>query len=210
MKGKAKTRARSRGSSQVTRELADAQEKIRTQQRLIRTLRKSEEQFRSLLDDLPVGLYRRTAGEEGRFITANQTIAKLLGYDSLKEFVGLKAADLYVDTVDVRKFWQRILAEGQVTGVELRLKKRDGTPIWGAFTARLVRNAQGEAEYLDGVMEDITERKQAEQELRESDYLVGESSESLADARHFLLAFIDKFETEYLFPISLSGNVVET
>ncbi len=37
-------------------------------------------------------------------------------------------------------------------------------------------------------------------------YLVGESSESLADARHFLLAFIDKFDREYLFPISLPAN----
>jgi PAS domain S-box-containing protein len=175
-------RAPSRGSSQLTRELADAQEKIRSQQRLIRTLRRSEEQFRSLLDDLPVGLYRRTVGEEGRFITANQTIAKLLGYDSLKEFVGLKAADLYVDIVDVRKFWQRILAEGAVTGVELRLKKRDGMPIWGAFTARLVRNAQGEAEYLDGVMEDITERKQAEQELRESERRLASLIDLMPDA----------------------------
>jgi hypothetical protein len=56
-----------------------------------------------------------------------------------------------------------------VAGVELRLKKRDGTPIWGSFTARNVRNARGEAEYVDGIMEDITHRKQAEQALRESE-----------------------------------------
>ncbi len=162
--------------------LGKAQPKIQRQEHLIATLRKSEEQFRTLLDDLPVGLYRRTPGEKGRFVTANRTIAKLLGYESVKEFIGLKAADLYLDLADLRNFSQRLLAEEEVSGVELRLKKRDGTPIWGTFTARLVRNERGEAEYVDGVMEDITHRKQAEEELRESERRLASLIDLMPDA----------------------------
>jgi two-component system sensor histidine kinase/response regulator len=180
---KSKTRAKPRERSEkVDSELGIAQKKIERQKHLITALRKREEHFRSLLDDLPVGLYRRTPGEKGRFVTANRTIAKLLGYDSVEEFVGLKAADLYLDIEDLRKFSQRLLAEEQVAGVELRLKKRDGTPIWGTFTARMVRNARGDAECVDGVMEDITHRKQAEEELRESERRLASLIDLMPDA----------------------------
>jgi len=64
----------------------------------------------------------------------------------------------------------------------LRLKKRDGTPIWGSFTARIVRNARGEAEYVDGVMEDITHRKQAEDALRESERRLSSFIDLMPDA----------------------------
>ncbi len=183
MHGKAKgpNRACTCGENSES-DLRAAQAKIKRQQRVIAELRDTEQQLRSLLDDLPVGLYRRTSGEQGRFITANRTIAKLLGYDSAEEFVGLKAADLYLDVDDLRQFWQRLLADKQVLHAELRLKKRDGTPIWGAFTARIVRNARGEAEYVDGVMEDITDRKQAEDELRDSEKRLASLIDLMPDA----------------------------
>ncbi len=131
--------------------------------------RQNEDPFRGLMADLPVGLYRRTPGENGRFVAANQTLAKMFGYETVEEFVKLDAADVYPDLDDLRDFSRRVLAEGQVAGVELRLKKRDGTPIWGSFTAKVVRNARGDAEYVDGIMGDITHRKKAEDALRESE-----------------------------------------
>jgi PAS domain S-box-containing protein len=155
MKSKSKTRAKSREElEKLEWDLGKAQTKIKKQEGAITALRKSEKQFRSLMEHLSVNLYRRTPGENGRFVTANQTVAKLLGYDSAEEFVKLKAADVYLDIEDLRKFSQRLFAEKQVAGVELRLKKRGGPRIWGSFTARIVRNARGEAEYVDGVMDE--------------------------------------------------------
>ncbi len=119
--------------------------------------------------DLPVGLYRRTPGENGRFLAANPTLARLLGCDSVEEFLQLSPAEVYAEIHDLRNFSERLVAEGQVAGVELRMKKRDGTPLWGSFTAKLVRNSRGEPEYVDGIMEDVTCRKQAETALRESE-----------------------------------------
>ena len=143
---------------------------------------KSDEQFRALMTDLPVGLYRRTPGESGRFVAANRTLAKLFGYDAVEEFLKLEAANVYLDLDDLREFSQRLLNEEQVTGVELRLKKRDGAHIWGSFTARIVRNSQGEPEYIDGIMEDITHRKQTEDALRESERRLSSLIDLMPDA----------------------------
>src|SRR5512142_2796613 len=142
----------------------------------------SDEQFRSSMANLPVGLYRRTAGEDGRFLTANRTMARLLGYDSVEEFLNLKAADFYVDPADLRNFCERLQAEEQVAGLELRLKRRDGTVMWGSFTATLVRTVRGEAEYIDGIMEDITHRKHAEDALRESERRLASLIDLMPDA----------------------------
>ena len=147
-----------------------------------RNLPDGEEPPLSLIADLPVGLYRRTPGEHGRFLAANQTLASLFGYASVKEFLKLEAADVYLDADDLRKFSERLLAEGQVSGVELRLKKRDGAPIWGSFTAKLVCNDRGEAEYVDGIMEDITLRKRAEGALRESERRLSSLIDLMPDA----------------------------
>jgi PAS domain S-box-containing protein len=150
--------------------------------RVLNPVRRTTAQFRSLLADLPVGLYRRTLGEQGRFVAANETMAKLLGYESPKEFVHVKVSDVYLDLDDLRNFSRRLLADGQLANVELRLKKRDGSTIWGSFTAKVVRNARGEAEYVDGIMEDVTHRKQAEDALRESERRLASLIDLMPDA----------------------------
>ncbi len=145
-------------------------------------VKESGNEFLFLMADLPVGLYRRTPGENGRFVAANRTLARLFGYESVGELLEREAAEVYADLDDLRAFSQRLLTEGQAAGVELRLKKKDGTPIWGSFTARIVRNRQGEAEYVDGVMEDITHRKQAEDALRESERRLSSLIDLMPDA----------------------------
>lgn len=141
-----------------------------------------EHPFSAFMADLPVGLYRRHLGEHGRFVSANQTLAKMLGYDSVEEFLKLEAAGVYLDVEDLREFSRRLLAEEKVAGVEMRLQKRDGKAIWGSFTARVVRNAQGQAEYVDGIMEDITNRKRTEDALRESERRMASLIDLMPDA----------------------------
>ncbi|MBZ5565342.1 MAG: PAS domain S-box protein [Acidobacteriia bacterium] len=142
----------------------------------------SEERYRTLISNLPVGLYRNTPWPEGRLITANPAIARMFGYPSPEEFMKVRSGDTWVEPAKRKAFSERLLAEGQVSGVEVHLKKRDGTLFWGSITAKVVRNDRGAPEFFDGMIEDITERKRAEEALRESEERFRRVASSAQDA----------------------------
>jgi len=132
------------------------------------SLLESEERYRTLISNLPVGLYRNTSGPEGKFLTANPAIAKMFGYSSTEDFLNSKVSELYADPVKRKAFSDRLLAEGSVSDAELRLKKRDGTFIWGSVSAKAVKNENGSIKYFDGLIEDISIRKQAQEDLKKA------------------------------------------
>ncbi len=132
-------------------------------------LHKSREEYRTLVDNLPKGLYRNTPGPEGRFLMANPAFAQMFGYDPVEEFFKVRVCDLYLNPDDREAFSEKLLAEGKLAAEELHLVKKDGTPIWTAVTARLVRDENGNVKYMDGMIEDITEQKRAQEALRESE-----------------------------------------
>ena len=120
------------------------------------------------MNNLNVGVYRNTPGPHGRFIHANPALARMHGYDSVEEFQKVRVADLYQDPGERKAFLADLLRQGSVVNYELRLKKKDGTPIYGSVNATAHRGPDGEVDWIDGVLEDITERKQAEQSLAEA------------------------------------------
>jgi len=129
-------------------------------------VRASEQRYRSLVENVNVGVYRNTGGPKGRFLQANPAIAEMFGYDSVDEFMQIHVADLYQNPEDRKRFVEEVAREGFVKNKELRLRKKDGTFIWCSCSARATRDDRGEIQWLDGVIEDITERKQAEEEIR--------------------------------------------
>jgi len=150
-------------------------------------LGESEQRYRTLVDNVPVGIYRNTPGPHGRFLETNRAQWEMYGYSSREEFMKVSVSDLYVNPEERRRFSERLLKEGEVSRVELRLKKKDGTPFWGAVTARMVRNSAGEVLYFDGMIEDITERKRAVEALRESN----ETLQALIEASPLPIIMLD-------------------
>jgi PAS domain S-box-containing protein len=140
----------------------DITERKRTEERL----RLSEEKYRTLIENLNVGVYRATPGIEGRFIDVNPAFVTMLGYETKEKVLKLRVSDVYINPVDRATFNEKISAHGSVKNEELWLKKKDGTPIIVSDTATTVYGADGTLLYFDGILEDITERKQAEDELR--------------------------------------------
>jgi PAS domain S-box-containing protein len=134
-----------------------------------RDLLESERQYRSLVENLNVGIYRNTPGPRGRFIEANPSIVRQFEYESREEFLKVNVADLYQDARERKNFSEKLRTQGVVRNEELRLRKKDGTPFWGSVTARAIYDERGNVKYYDGIIEDITERKRAEEELRESE-----------------------------------------
>ncbi|MCF8107681.1 MAG: cache domain-containing protein [Desulfohalobiaceae bacterium] len=136
--------------------------------RIQRALHESEERYQSLIQQLPVGLYRNTPGPRGRFTLANPSMAEMFGYDCVDSFLQCSVADLYADSEERAAFSKTLLTEGAVTRRELRLRRKDGRIIWGAVTARIVREESGKILYFDGLIEDITLRKEQEGRLRQT------------------------------------------
>jgi len=131
-------------------------------------LRQSEERYRSLVNNLNVGVYRNKPGLDGGFVQANPALARMHGYDSVAEFQKVRVADLYQNAREREAFLTDIQRQGTLLNYELRLKKRDGTAIYGSVNASAHRGPNGEVDWIDGVIEDITQRKQAEQSLAEA------------------------------------------
>ncbi len=130
-------------------------------------LHQAEEKYRQLFENVPVGLFR--SSPEGKLIEANPALAQIFGYPSREDLMKIPLPDLYATPED-RKQWQRIMDRvGIVRNYEFQLVRADGNPIWGKGTTQAFRDSSGRVLYYEGVLEDITERKEAENRLRESE-----------------------------------------
>jgi len=130
-------------------------------------LQQSEEKYRTLIEDLNVGVYRAAPGAEGKFIDVNQAFAEMLGYTK-EEILKLKVSDIYVNPQDRMRFSEKIITQGFAKNEELYLKKKDRTPIIISDTATPVYDRNGTLLYFDGISEDITQRKKAEERIKAS------------------------------------------
>ncbi len=127
----------------------------------------SEQLYRGLFDNLPIGVYRSTPA--GRFLDVNPTMLSIFGFTDKELMLSCEAQSLYAREGDRETF--KRLVEGDDAGVhfEVQMLRRDGSPFWVENQARAVRDGDGNAIYYEGSMRDATERKKAEAALRESE-----------------------------------------
>jgi PAS domain S-box-containing protein len=131
-------------------------------------LAESEERFRSLFENATVGLYRTTP--DGRILMANPALLRMLGFMSFEE---LSVRDLQQEGFEPRyrrqHFVKKIEEEGEIRGLEAAWKRLDGSTIFVRESARGIRDQEGRILYYEGTVEDITEKKRAEQVREESE-----------------------------------------
>jgi diguanylate cyclase (GGDEF)-like protein/PAS domain S-box-containing protein len=144
-------------------------EDITVRKKAEEALQKSEEQYRSLHSNIPVGVFRTTADPSGHIVSSNPALAKMFGYKNQEEMAEIKVADLYLNQEDRKRFIDMFDSSGEISDYEVQFKRKDGKIFWGSLTARAVRDKAKKIEFLDGILEDITERKAAEEALQESE-----------------------------------------
>ena len=131
-------------------------------------LAESEERFRSLFENATVGLYRTTP--DGRILAANPVLLSLLGYESFEELGRRNLEEEGFEPGYSRSEFRKLLeSKGVVRGIEAGWTRRDGSTVFVRESARAVRGAGGSVRYYDGIVEDFSERKRAEDTLRESE-----------------------------------------
>lgn len=132
-------------------------------------LRQSEERFRKMFDDAPIGM--ATVGLDYRFIRVNKTLCNMLGYTD-HELIGRTFADItYPEDIkeDVRLAEQLFRGDIPSYQLEKRYEKKNGDLLWIHLTASVMRDQDGKVLYGLGMIEDITERRQIERQLRQSE-----------------------------------------
>lgn len=130
-------------------------------------LKAAEAKYRSIFENAGEGIYQSTP--DGRHLTANPALAKILGYDSPEEVIANLTDiehQIYVDPNRRAKFVQLMQQHGAISDFESQAYRKDGSIIWISENARVVRDESGELLYYEGLIEDITERKRAEEALR--------------------------------------------
>src|ERR687897_3606443 len=151
----------------IERELREAGSR-RERRRAEEERQLAQEKYRGIFENAVEGIFQTTV--EGRFVTANPALARMFGYDSpedLLENVTNVAEQLYVDPEHRTEFRRLMFRDGFVSGFEVQMRRKDGGAMWASASARAIRDAEGELVGYEGTVEDITERKQAEEALRE-------------------------------------------
>ncbi len=138
-------------------------ERTKELRRALKELRRAERSYRTLYENAIQGMFRSNL--DGRIKTANPAFARMLGYASAEELLQESDMDsVYVFPEDRREWLARIRRQGFLRNYELRLRRKDGTPLWVLGNVLLTRDDDGE-EVLEGIEIDVTEKALAEQEL---------------------------------------------
>ena len=137
-------------------------QELRSSRQAEEALRESEERFRGIFENSMIGLYRTTP--EGRVLAANPAMVRMLGYSSFDDLAQLNVEHHGYTSDSLRaEFIRRIEAEGMVVGWEAAWQRIDGRALFVRESARAIRDASNDTLYYEGTVEDITDRKLAEE-----------------------------------------------
>src|SRR6266850_4907543 len=140
----------------------------------------AEERYHSVFDHLVEGIFQTTA--DGRYLMANAALARIYGYSTPEELMQSLtdiSRRLYVEEGRRDEFVRLMQQQDTITGFESQVHRKDGAVIWISENCRAVRDAQGRLLHYEGTVEDITQRRQTEQNLRNSEALYHSLVETL-------------------------------
>ncbi|HEV3061456.1 MAG TPA: response regulator [Vicinamibacterales bacterium] len=144
------------------REVAGRRERKRAEE----ALRRSEAQYRSLVEGAVFGIYRATI--DVQFVTANPALVEMLGYASADELIGAGPASVNVDPDARADLARRGRSRGQLAGEEAIWRRKDGAKIRVRLNGRLIDARDSSAALVEVIVEDITEQHRLSEQLRQA------------------------------------------
>jgi PAS domain S-box-containing protein len=131
-------------------------------------LRQAEEKYRSIFENSAEGIYQTTP--LGEYISANPALARMLGFDSPEELVAARqdmGRQQYVDPELHAEFMRLMQQEGEVNNFDHQARRKDGKVIWVSENAHAIKDEAGQILYFEGTVQDITQQRGMEQQLRQ-------------------------------------------
>ena len=130
---------------------------------------KAERKYKAIVENAIMGIYQATPG--GHIINANPAFAHILGYESPEVAINTitdMAQQLYVNPEERAELMRQMKDNGVVEGQEIYFSRKDGSKGWLIFNGRAARDNRGQIIYYEGAIQDISERKNLEMQLRQS------------------------------------------
>jgi PAS domain S-box-containing protein len=137
---------------------------VTASKKLEEALRESEQWYRLIIDNTPMGIGFATI--DGKVITINKAMETITGY-TVEDLNKINLVDMYVEGVDRDNFLRELSGRGSVIDYPLQLRRKDGTKYDALLTSKLT--TIGDKEFIQTILLDVTERKRAEEALRESE-----------------------------------------
>ncbi len=114
----------------------------------------SARRYAEFFDSLPAPIFRTTI--EGKIVYCNFAFADLFGFDSALDLIDYPVIEFYRNKKDRGNLIHAVMQTGRINDLLVALKKKDGTPIWCAITAKAILDDDGIAINLDGILKEIT------------------------------------------------------
>jgi two-component system cell cycle sensor histidine kinase/response regulator CckA len=171
------------------------EKEVLERQRAEEMVRDPEAKYRDLFENAPIGMFQSTV--EGKALNVNKAYAQIFGYESPADVIA-SVTDT-AKQVDVQpELWKKlvdmILKQNRLLNFENHYVRRDGTVFIGNLHLRVARNNDGSIRYLEGFVEDITERKRAKDSLEQSNIAMLDMVESIGDG---FFSLDDRFVVTY-------------
>jgi diguanylate cyclase (GGDEF)-like protein/PAS domain S-box-containing protein len=149
-------------------------------------LRESEERYRGLFENLPIGFYRTTL--TGKILDVNPALVEMLGYPDRGTLLEANVVEIFLSSSDRLRQHTQLEKEQIIRQYEIQMRCFDGRIIWVRDTARVIRGPDGTTLSYEGSLEDITESKRIELALRNSE----ERFRNIFDLSPYGIALLDQ------------------
>lgn len=130
----------------------------------VKAMSETQARYQALFENTPIGLYR--TAPDGQFIDANPALLQMLGVPDRETLLKMNALDFYAQPADRDRWKDLVEQKGTLNNHEIEAVRFDGVAIWLEDNSRAIRDARGKTLYYEGSLQNISERKRAEEQFQ--------------------------------------------